>query len=205
MDLLSMCESLASNISEYDAKSSSEILIDEVDIEHWQLLFKLTRQPLSQDAWEMIKDTQSAKVFSKESYEYYLGRGRKLKKRTALGGNGTNMYLLRIHESSRSLCMVQELLGTNEIQVLPGSDDDGNTVQFCYLDASMSTLLLNSLASSASIHFQPSFIRVSFAKKDFDINSRHTTLGIKTTLPQYRPDSTADFFEPTLICARFAS
>ncbi|KAJ3493963.1 hypothetical protein NLG97_g4389 [Lecanicillium saksenae] len=212
MDLLSVCESLASNIIKLDTTESPGSQINELDIEHWQLCFKFTRagaveeisswradfsrQTVSQDAWEAIKDSEFAKDFSKETYEYFMARGRTLEHRTAPVDNDTSIYLLRIHETSPSVRMVQDLLGDDNIQVLPGIDDDGNRVQFCSLDANKRNLLLSKLASSASAQFQPTFIRVSIAKKDLDINSRYPTLGIKSTLPQHRADSNADCFEP---------
>lgn len=214
MDLLSICESLASNVIKFDEENSSEIEISDSDIEHWQSLFRMTRteaieeittwrsdftrEPLSKDAWNAIRESESATGFSKESYEYKLVRGWKLQQREVVSSTQDNsMYLLRLHDESPTLCMVQHLLGTEDIEVLPGIDNDGNAVQFCYMDGKMRSALLSNLAASDSMQFRPSFLRVSIAKKDLAVNSKYPTLGIDSTLPQHRANSSTDCFEPT--------
>ncbi|ATY63497.1 oxidoreductase domain containing [Cordyceps militaris] len=153
MDLLSACESLASNVLEFNATSASDLQISDADIEHWRCLFKLTRaeaieeisnwrldfgrDSLSQSAWDLIKDSDFASGFSKESYEFSLAHGRKFER-----GNATK------------------------------TDDNG------------------------IVHFRPSFIRVSIAMKKLSDISRYLTLGIESTLPQYRAETSTECFRP---------
>lgn len=42
----------------------------------------------------------------------------------------------------------------------------------------------------ANAHYQPTFVRVSIASKDLSPTTSYPTLGIDTTLPQYRPNTT---------------
>ncbi|KAM3538422.1 hypothetical protein ARSEF1564_008650 [Beauveria bassiana] len=214
MDLLSACESLAANILEHDAPEMSDIYIAESDIEHWMKTFSLTRaeaveeisnwrsdysrDSLSQAAWNMIKDSNAASEYTKESYEFSLSRGRSLtqKQSHTTGTDNTNMYLLRIEESLPTLSIIQELLGnTDKIEVVSGLDDEGNSVRFCYMTAQMKRLFESNLTLSNSIHFRPAFIRVSIAKKNIS-DSRYPTLGIDSTLPQHRAQFTTDYFQP---------
>ncbi|OAR00486.1 hypothetical protein LLEC1_00811 [Akanthomyces lecanii] len=212
MDLLSACESLASNVLEYAASDTSDLQIPESDVEHWQQLFQMTRaeaideiknwrldfsrESLSPSAWEAIKESESAINFTKESYEYSLARGWKLKRHPVTSTDDPGMYLLRIEGTLPSIAMIQDLLGTKKLDIVSGVDDDCSPVQFCCMNAQLQTLLLNRLASSDSIQFRPNFIRVSIAAKDLSASSRHPTLGIDSTLPQYRPQSNAECFRP---------
>ncbi len=212
MDLLSACESLACNVLEYSATDTSDLQIPESDVEHWQLLFQMTRaeaigeirywrldfsrESLSRYAWDAIKESDFAIGFTKESYEYSLARGWKLKRHHVTSTDDTGKYLLRIEEILPSIATIQDLLDTEKLDFVSGLDDDGNSVQFCYMSAQMRSLLLSRLASSDSIQFRPNFIRVSIAAKDLSADSRHPTLGIDSTLPQYRLQSNAENLRP---------
>ncbi|EGX89375.1 hypothetical protein CCM_07626 [Cordyceps militaris CM01] len=212
MDLLSACESLASNVLEFNATSASDLQISDADIEHWRCLFKLTRaeaieeisnwrldfgrDSLSQSAWDLIKDSDFASGFSKESYEFSLAHGRKFERGNATKTDDNGMYLLRIHDTLPSLHTIQQLLNTDRLEVVSGVDDDGNSVKFCYMTSQMKNLLQSNLVLSDSVHFRPSFIRVSIATKKLSDISRYPTLGIESTLPQYRAETSTEYFRP---------
>lgn len=212
MDLLSVCESLASNVLEHGATDTSNLQIPESDIERWQQLFQMTRaeaideirdwrldfsrKSLSQSAWDAIKGSEFLSGFTKESYEYSLARGGKLKRHHVTSTDDTGMYLLRLEDTVPSIATIQDLLDTSKLDIVSGLDDDGNSVRFCYMSAQMKTLLLDRLASSDNIQFRATFIRVSIAAKDLSADSRHPTLGVDSTLPQYRPQSSEGGFRP---------
>ncbi|ATY63520.1 oxidoreductase domain containing [Cordyceps militaris] len=213
MDLLSACESLASNVLEYNAIDTSDLQISDSDVEHWRVLFQLTRaeaieeitnwrldlgrESLSQSAWETIKESKAASGFNKESYAYSLARGWRLKPQNITSTAADNsMYLLRIQETLPSIRTVQDLLNTDKLNIVSGLDDDGKSVQFCYMTAQMKSLLLCNLALSNSLQFRPTFIQVSIATKNLSDNSRYPTLGIDSTLPQHRPQSSTECFQP---------
>ncbi|TQV96414.1 hypothetical protein V2A60_003183 [Cordyceps javanica] len=212
MDLLSACESLAANVMEYKATDASDLHIPESDIERWRFLFEMTRaeaieeitnwrldfgrESLSQDAWEALKGSKSAAGFNKESYEYNLARGRKLKQDTVTSSGDTGMYLLRIQEPFPSVQTIQHLLNTNKVEIVTGLDDEGRSVQFCYMTAQMKSLLEHNLATSGNNHLRPSFLRVSIARKNLSDSSRYPTLGIDSTFPQYRAQAMTESFRP---------
>ncbi|KAM0743897.1 hypothetical protein ACQRIT_001211 [Beauveria bassiana] len=212
MDLLSACESLAANVLEHDVLDMSDMYIAEADTKHWMTAFNLThteaideitkwrsdytRESLSQSAWDTIKESDAASGFTKESYEFSLTRGRTVKQSHATGEDDTGMYLLRIEESLPTISTIQELLNTDKIELVSGTDDEGKSVQFAYLTAQMKQILINNLDLSDTIYFRPSFIRVSIAKKDISDDSRYPTLGIDSTLPQYRAPSASSCFRP---------
>ncbi|PMB69031.1 hypothetical protein BM221_005617 [Beauveria bassiana] len=212
MDLLSACESLAANVLEHDILDISDMYIAESDTKHWMTAFNLThaeaineitkwrsdytRESLSQSAWDTMKESDAASGFTKESYEFSLTRGRTIKQSHATGADDTGMYLLRTEESLPTIATIQELLNADKIEVVSGIDDEGKSVQFAYLTAQMKRLLINNLALSGNTYFRPSFIRVSVAKKDISDDSRYPTLGIDSTLPQYRAPSASSCFQP---------
>lgn len=212
MDLLSVCESLASNVLEHIATDTSDLQIPESDIEHWRVLFKPTRAEaieeitnwrldfgrefLSQSAWETIMESECASGFKKESYKYSLARGWKPKRTHVSSADDSGMYLLRIQETLPTIRTVQDVLNTDKLDIVSGLDDDGNSVQFCHMTAQMKNLFLSNLASSNNIQFRPTFIRVSIAAKNLSDDSRYPTLGIDSTLPQHRPQSTTECFRP---------
>ncbi|KAM3511634.1 hypothetical protein MY11210_004718 [Beauveria gryllotalpidicola] len=212
MDLLSACESLAANLLEHNVTDMSDMYIAESDTEHWMTTFSLTRaetideitkwrldysrDSLFQSAWDTIKESDAASGFTKESYEFSLTRGRTLKQNHATGTDDTGMYLLRMEEPLPTLTTIQELLNTDQIEVVSGIDDEGKSVRFAYMTAPMKRLLESNLALSDTIYFRPSFIRVSIAKKDISDNSRYPTLGIDSILPQYRAPSATYCFQP---------
>ncbi|KAK8144593.1 hypothetical protein G3M48_005596 [Beauveria asiatica] len=212
MDLLTACESLAANVLEHDVLDMSDTYISESDTEHWMTALNLTRveaideitkwrsdytrESLSQSAWDTIKESDAASGFTKESYEFSLTRGSTIKQSNATGADDTAMYLLRIIEPLPTIGTLSELLNTDKIEVVSGIDDEGKSVRFAYMTAQMKRQLINNLALSDTIYFRPSFIRVSVANKDISDNSRYPTLGIDSTLPQYRAPSASSCFQP---------
>ncbi|KAL8637683.1 MAG: hypothetical protein Q9228_005068 [Teloschistes exilis] len=89
MDLLSVLEGMASNVGE---EADDEVKPSEESIRRWQMLFgysqaevveqvrnqnrDYTRQPVSDDHWDLVRSTIEAKGFDREAYEHCLKLGR---------------------------------------------------------------------------------------------------------------------------------
>ncbi|OIW22868.1 hypothetical protein CONLIGDRAFT_545902, partial [Coniochaeta ligniaria NRRL 30616] len=71
--------------------------------------------------------------------------------------------------------------------------DNNNTAnaQFCLVDGKTRLLILRKLAELQST-FRPTFIRDSKAKKELSPTSLYPTIGIDTTLPQFRLHGSSD-------------
>ncbi|KAL7934412.1 hypothetical protein V8C35DRAFT_302515 [Trichoderma chlorosporum] len=208
MDFLAACEELAANIlsddlivSSDDDDSSSE----ESDRSTWQRLFgfsldeaaeairdwrdDFTRPTMSQEAWLTVKDAKVAQGFNKESYEYSIFRS----KRDFASRSGTTVknedaqYLLKLERSSGRFAEGAELLRclSTKPNIFTGRDDDGNKTLFCLLTNSERAELLSALPKAR----QPPLIRISVARKALSSTSLYPTLGVDTTLPQFRPDN----------------
>ncbi len=77
----------------------------------------------------------------------------------------------------------------SQATAISGTDDDGNPANFCVVDATAKANIEAWLTSTGSeSSFQPIFIRYSKAEKALT-STLYPTLGIDTTLPQYRPDT----------------
>lgn len=205
MDLLKACENLAENAAEFASSVGEQVHVSETDIRRWQRLFKLTRNDaveeitnwrnnlgreyLSQAAWSIIRESRMSEGFDKESYEYSVCYKKKTPPTSTPSGNGdTGMYLLRLHDALPTIQTVKVLLNSEKApQVLSGSDDDGSLVQFCYLTPAQKDALVTALGSSTTMHFTPSFVRISIASKNLLSDSKYPTIGIDSLSPQHRP------------------
>lgn len=80
---------------------------------------------------------------------------------------------------------------------IEGSDDDGTAATFVRLPHSTVTQPSAWLSTTGVPAYQrPTFIRLAEAEKKFSHDSPCPTLGIDTTLPQHRPNSSAAAFRP---------
>ncbi|RFU73021.1 oxidoreductase domain containing [Trichoderma arundinaceum] len=220
MDLLAACEDLAANTAVFDA-------VDDSDRSRWQALFGLssseaikaiqewradfTRLTIPQEAWLLIKEAKMSEGFNKEPYEYSLSKAQTIQKRSAqerlpisdnssTSNNEEAKFLVKMdcHTSADSVEL--SLCLPKKPNILSGIDDDGNTTRFCLLSNSEKTEFLGRL-SKAHLLYQPTLIRVSIASKSLSPTSLYPTLGIDTTLPQFRLDN----YQPGTDSSRISS
>ncbi|KAL7795533.1 hypothetical protein V8C43DRAFT_314541 [Trichoderma afarasin] len=204
MNFLAACEELAANIAASDPvdtpshSSNSDqsrwqklfgFSIDEAakSIQDWRADF--TRPTMSQESWLTVKDAKVAEGFDKESYEYSIFRA-KLAFRAKSGATVKDedaQYLLKLeHEvdrCSKSADLIRYL--PKKPKVFSGKDDDGNKTLFCLLTSSEKAEFLRVLPPGRP----PMLIRVSIAQKNLSATSLYPTLGIDTTMPQFRPNN----------------
>ncbi|OTA01314.1 hypothetical protein A9Z42_0016260 [Trichoderma parareesei] len=219
MDLLAACEDLAANVAAFDTANDDDdddddddSHIAESDQAMWTTLFGFSpdeaamairnwradfaRPTISQAAWLLIKEAKMAEGFNKEAYEYELSRTRTAQKPQLQLSEAVEhdeaKYLVKLDEcdslaSAESVDLMRFL--PKEPNILHGTDDDGNMTRFCLVSSSQKMDFLNAL-SAAYPSFQPTLIRTSVASKDLS-TACYPTLGIDTTLPQFRPDSSS--------------
>ena len=212
MDYLEELDRMADLVS--GQTCDSEDVPIETKIELWQKLFlysreeamakisernnNLSRQGLSEDLWNDVKDEWIEKGYDKDAYEHMLERklqaSRNIKEPviTPTASNSSHGgYLLRLEGEASTTKQIQALLGsTRDIQLQ--RDEEDPSIQFCRVSLAERQIIeskLSSVATFISLGAPPS-------NKDLDPFSKYPTLGIDTTLPQHRPDSDSQYFEP---------
>ncbi|KAI1771528.1 hypothetical protein F4818DRAFT_454649 [Hypoxylon cercidicola] len=198
LDLLAACEGLVANVYDKD----DNILA--ADVDRWKYLFELTaaeaeteirewrssigRESLGSEAWELIKD--SLEGFDKESYEYALATQRlptaPRSSRGEAGMNPKSRFLLKLEGPFVDVKAVQAI---GNLESPPtkyhGADDGGEDVEFCIVNATVKKNIMDILLDLGG-GFRPTFIRISEAEKNLSPICCHPTLGIDSTMPQYR-------------------
>ncbi|KAH6606088.1 oxidoreductase domain containing [Trichoderma cornu-damae] len=159
-------------------------------ISDWRADF--TRQPISQAAWLLVKGEKEAEGFNKESYHYSLSKAQR--SRTFNNGATTTTdkeanYLIKLEcnslPSAESVDVVRYL--PEKPNTFTSIDDDGNANEFCLLSSRERAEFLSALSKAHPSH-QPDLIPVSVAPKNLSPTSLYPTLGVDTTLPQFRQD-----------------
>lgn len=141
--------------------------------------------------------------YDKEAYEHELGLDRRQKRTqpsTAISISKSDAraeYLMKLSGPLSSAAAVQEAAHLPSTpKVLLGSGQDGDE-SFVKIDGvAKQAILLWLSQSSQSITFAPMFVRITKAHKVLDSNSLYPTLGIESTLPQFRATSAMQVFWP---------
>ncbi|KAL6907331.1 hypothetical protein GGI43DRAFT_421019 [Trichoderma evansii] len=181
MDFLAACEDLAANFAVFNFADEDSNVSDS-DLLMWQTLFgfsldeaakaiqdwraeaDFTCLTISQAAWLLVKEAKMAEGYNKASYEYSLWRAQMIQKRSRM----SNTDLLE-HDSLSSTDSVELIRCLpKRPKILTGLDDDGNMTQF------------------SPPFYELTLIRASVASKNLSSTSPYPTLGIDTTLPQFR-------------------
>ncbi len=195
LNLLTACEALVSNVVE-------KTDISDEGIQRWQSLFGLTsaesraaledwrsdfgRTTIRMDTWDAIKHAWPD--FDKEAYEYALAVGKLMTNQSKPSGvvNDGAKYILCLEAGVPDLDEIQAIGNLSYQPTLyHGMNDDGEATEFCIIDWHTKASILKWLSIQKSL-FRPKFIRHSEAQKSLDVSSRYPTLGIDTTLPQFR-------------------
>ena len=151
----------------------------------------LGRLVISDDSWSSIRDLQEAAGYDKDAYEHFLEsratQGQVHQSSTAAAPVAKNQkkttYLMQLSGKLSTPQQVQTLLGLSKPPEVEIDDDDPN-IRFCRLSAVQRAVIVSKVTP------KPLFIALTLlSKKDLDPNSRHPTLGIDSTLPQHRLNS----------------
>lgn len=211
MDFLAACEDLAANVAVFDV-ADEDSHVSGSDLSMWQALFGFSldeaskvirdwradfnRLAISQAAWLLVKEAKMAEGYNKESYEYSLWRAQMVQKRLRTSQNDLVSkdeeanYLVKLEHGPASSADLAELMRClpKKPKILTGLDDDGNKTQFCLLSGSQKGEFLKALFKARPF-YEPTLIRASVASKDLSSTSLYPTLGVDSTLPQFRLDN----------------
>ena len=197
MDVFEELENMAANAAE-----ELESEPDEEEIARWQQLFSYTysealeqimnqrndysRCKVSDDLWALVKPQMEAQGYSREAYEHTLKtEGRQNTSITASQASATYLILLRGVLDTPEKIQAAAKLPEPPLAVQASSETKTEDSLFCRIDSNTKQALETWL-SHQNPTFKPLFVRVSKAKKDLAATTIHPTLGIDSTLPQYR-------------------
>ena len=205
MDLLDELEIMARSAT----LSSSETPPFHDTIQRWCRLFDYTehearqkieqhradlfRETVSDAHWEMVRLQQNH--HDKESYEHSLSlaRGHAITKpspkSSELGSSST--YLYKLQEPFASIDELASAVNVerSRLQMMSATyEADGKSVTFCKIDG-QAKKAIESYLREHQAGCQATFVRYSKANKALSATSHYPTLGIDTTLPQYRPSA----------------
>lgn len=190
--------------------------IDQKDITRWQELFDLSPQDAEQcirehrkdslnrchatdDHWETVRDKYPG--HDKESYEYLYLCTPKPQPRSKQGvvEDPYAEYILKLEGPLKLLWEWPEELRSvaGGLEVFEGEETtDEEKVDFVIVGEEVKEVIELYFEKSGANYFWPMFIRYKVAPKKLSTFSRYPTLGIESTLSQYRLDD-SEVVKPT--------
>lgn len=226
MDFLDELENMASNASSrYEYRGDSADEPSNEMIEKWQRLFNysyieasdalkdhrtnISRVGVTDEHWQMIREEQEALGYDREAYEHGLGRSKTTKSTPTTALTTTKLslaqaraiYTIKLEGTLDTPAKIQEAARLDEmpLTIQGESTEDSSLVNFCRINGTAKLAIANWL-SSQNISFNPTFTRIQQkALKDFHEDSCFPTLGIESTLPQFRAPDHATKIPPMQI------
>lgn len=216
MEFLDELEKLATNVSRDISGDIHSNEPTQQAIQKWQHLFdfseydasaaiqdhrsNISRISVSDEHWAAIQTQQESQGYDREAYEYELGRdflnGRNPKPKSSAQITTTKpspararaIYIIKLEGPLDTPEEIQEAAGLNErpLTIQGESEEDKALANFCRINGAAKLAITNWL-SAQNISFRPMFTRChQKALKDFHEDSLFPTLGIESTLPQFR-------------------
>ncbi|WEW57119.1 hypothetical protein PRK78_002579 [Emydomyces testavorans] len=203
MDILGELEAMAQNAMDIPNIEDVERDVPDDTVNRWQTLFgyapdeasesikrhrtNLTRPRVSDQHWALVREAKEAEGHDRESYEYSMTINQVHPASWAKSTEPTlskSMFLLKLEGLLHTPEKIQEAahLATPP-QIHEGWDEDGHSMRFVILDAAAAVHLKTKFDGRA---FQPTLFVLSKAEKDLLATSISPTLGVDSTLPQFR-------------------
>lgn len=217
MDLLTELEIMATNVVD---GSDAEPELESSDVlTRWQQLFCYThteaihcikqhrsnfsRERVSDEHWEMVRCDKEAEGYDREAYEHALELGRRKKSRvsaeklagTSVGQVSKSTYILKLEGPLDTAAKVQEAAGLETFPAITTGTGDLGEARFATIDSKAKGAIVVWL-SRQRIDFAPTLVKVSKSGKELSEYSIYPTLGVDSTLPQYRADTVDAQFMP---------
>ncbi|KAI1036351.1 hypothetical protein LB503_003441 [Fusarium chuoi] len=212
MDLLDELEAMAQAASAFQ---DDDIL--ESTITRWQKLFgyssamaerKITehrndplRFTVSEDHWAVVRDRMEAEGHDRESYEHSYSpnsHDRVIKSQEMSMKQKRRLraatFLIKLEGPLNSVQAVVQAAGLwcpSSTEVLAATDLSGRPCSFFKINGMDKLAIEEWLKEYPHLGFQPTIIKDPYAQKDLSPTSLYPTLGIDTTLPQFRPGPAA--------------
>ncbi len=216
MEISEELESMAVNAAD---ECDVDFEPSEAEIARWQTLFAYhyseavvqikkqrgdySRYRVSNDHWDLVKLQKEAHGYSREAYEHWI----KIGGQSASSHNEPRSVDTSLSQvESTYLILLEGVLSTpKSIQDAAKLLEPPRAVQaasetqdaiFCSIDGNTKQSIEAWLSKQKST-FRPTFVRLSKAKIDLAPTSIYPTLGVDSTLPQYRYSSDLGF-DPTI-------
>ncbi|KAF5599051.1 hypothetical protein FPANT_3655 [Fusarium pseudoanthophilum] len=208
MDLLDELEAMAQAASAFHDDEN----IPESTIARWQKLFGYSfataerkirehrndplRFPVSDDHWSVVRDRMEAEGHDRESYEHSRsGSGRDLYQRRQMSMKEKRklraaVFLIKLEgplDSVQALIEAAGLWCPTYTDVLAATNLSGQPCSFFKINGMDKLAIEAWLKEHPQLGFEPTIIKDPYALKDLSPTSLYPTLGIDTTLPQFRP------------------
>jgi hypothetical protein len=208
MDLLDELEAMAQAASAFQEDEN----IPESTIARWQKLFGYTsataerkirehrndplRFPVSDDHWAVVRDRMEAEGHDRESYEHSCsGSARDLNQRQEMSMKERRklraaVFLIKLEGPFNNVQAVIQAAGLwcpSSTEVLAATNLSGQPFSFFKINGMDKLAIEAWLKEHPHPGFEPTIIKDPYAQKDLSPTSLYPTLGIDTTLPQFRP------------------
>ncbi|KAF4493676.1 hypothetical protein FAGAP_10198 [Fusarium agapanthi] len=209
MDLLDELEAMAQAASAFQDDNN----IPESTIARWQKLFgyaaamaerKITEHrndPLhftvSDDHWTLVRDRMEAEGHDRESYEHSCSRTSRnmatqsqemsMKEKRRLRAAA---FLIKLEGPLNSVQAVVQAAGLwcpSSTEAIAATDLSGQPCSFFKINGVDKLAIEGWLKEYPQPGFDPTIIKDQYAPKDLSSTSLYPTLGLDTTLPQFRP------------------
>ena len=216
MDALAELENMAKNIID-DFNRDQEP--EPTAIYRWQRVFgysraeatkylqehrsNYTRERLSDDLWEVVRTAKESAGYYREAYEHEI-EIRRAKTRRPAGRSGPSVsqassrstYIVKLEGPLGTAAQVQVAANLKKIPVVRFGAGEAGDADFVEVDTNTRDAIYLWLSQHNNTGFAPTIIRVSKSGKDLFEHSAYPTLGIDTTMPQYRADNSETRFLP---------
>nr|RBQ96576.1 hypothetical protein FVER53263_12555 [Fusarium verticillioides] len=208
MDLLNELEAMAQAVSAFQDDET----VPESTIARWQKLFGYSsaaaerkirehrnnplRFPVSDDHWSVVRDRMEAAGHDRESYEHSCsGSACDLNQRQEMTMKEkrelrASVFLIKFEGPLSSVQAVIQAAGLwcpSSTEVLAATNLSGQPCSFFKINGMDKLAIEAWLKEHRHLGFEPTIIKDPYALKDLSTTSLYPTLGIDTTLPQFRP------------------
>lgn len=162
----------------------------------------LTRSRVSDDHWDLVRVDKEAAGYDREAYEYecqITGKAGKMKLAASTkdvkaterfssadaDADADTTYIFKLWGPLCTPEEVQSAAGLSDLPSLILATGDGGENLFCRVSGTAKQAIEAWLVRN-QINYKPTFIQLSEARKELSSTSLYPTLGIDSTLPQYR-------------------
>ncbi|KAL8846703.1 MAG: hypothetical protein Q9221_008231 [Calogaya cf. arnoldii] len=157
----------------------------------------MNHQELADEQWTTVQTEKETQGHDRESYEHqrqlWFAKPNQSTFSSAESG-GAKFVLFKLREPVPSVEVIQREFGV-AAELKTGYDEDGHNADFASVDRETKQAIEKWIQKRPTLH-PPSFIPIRQAAKDLSETSCYPTLGIESTLPQYRAINDAVTFAP---------
>jgi hypothetical protein len=151
--------------------------------------------------WIFVRIMWEAEGYDQDAYEYAFAKrrhGQQTIRESEPGTSNASTLLVRLGDGPvNDATAVMTLAGLDSVPtVFRSLNDESAVMDYCVVDATSKERFLRSLLAMRS-PIDPKLSQDSMATKDLSTSSPFPTLGIDSTLPQFRPSQEGVVYSPT--------